>query len=104
MGGISGTVREVRGTMREEGQDDGGHGVVLRSCPDPVPCGEDFAFPQDLVDRSRYRGEGCPFRNADADRAHDSAAPRRPTGPSRRAIGRSRPRVAGTAAGVRSPV
>jgi hypothetical protein len=80
--------------MREEGQDDGGYGVVLRSCPDPVPCGEDFAFPQDLVDRSRCR-EG---------RAAPSGTPTRNGRTTRRPAGRSRPRVAGTAAGVRSPV
>ncbi|MGY1451847.1 glycosyl hydrolase family 18 protein [Streptomyces sp. SS8] len=75
-GRISDTVREIRETMRDAGQADGSYDIVLQSYPNPIPRGEDFAFPQDLVDYSRYREGGCPFRDVDADWAHDSVVPR----------------------------
>ncbi|GAA3622068.1 glycosyl hydrolase family 18 protein [Streptomyces chitinivorans] len=73
---VTDTVWKIRETLRDAGQSDTSYRIVLQSYPNPLPRGADFEYPQDLIDYSRYRSGGCPFRDVDADWAHSSVVPR----------------------------
>ncbi|MFJ2811884.1 GDSL-type esterase/lipase family protein, partial [Kitasatospora sp. NPDC087271] len=69
--GVRTALQKIRSVMTDAGYQDGDYGLVLSTYPNPLPRGAQmqYGFP------TRYTTGGCPFRNADADWAHDQLVP-----------------------------
>lgn len=72
---VTGALKAIRRTMSAAGRAENSYRLVLQSYPSPLPSGDAYRYPQDLVDYSRYDKGGCPFRDVDSDWARRSLVP-----------------------------
>ncbi|MFF1784887.1 glycosyl hydrolase family 18 protein [Kitasatospora sp. NPDC058243] len=71
---VTNTLTAIRHAMSAAGQSD--YKLVLQSYPNPLPGPDDFRYAQGVITSDRFSKGGCPFRDVDAEWAHNSVVPR----------------------------